>query len=85
MSWRTAAAVIIAVFALIVVWTVFADPLIEIGNAFQEFDTSGQFNYDSTIDGLIGSWFDMIIFGVFGLLAWGAWRVVRRELTRGGI
>jgi hypothetical protein len=85
MSWRTAAAVIIAVFALTVVWAIFADPLIQIADAFTDFDTSGQFNYEDTIDGLVGTWFKMILLAVFGILGWGTWRVLRKEITRGGI
>lgn len=85
MSWRTAAAAIIAVFALIAVWAIVADPLIQIGDAFKEIETSGQFNHDQRVDGLIGTFFDMFLVAIFGILGWGTYRVLRRERTRGGI
>jgi TRAP-type C4-dicarboxylate transport system permease small subunit len=85
MSWRTVAAVVIAVFSLTIIWVTLGDPLIQIANSFKDIGTSGQFNYDSKIDGLVGTWFNTILVAVFGLMAWGAWRLLRRELTRGGI
>lgn len=84
MSWRTVAAVMIVIFTFIIVWVVMADPLVSIADAFIELDTSGQFNTDSKIDAMVRGWFNMILVGVFGIMAWGIWRVIRKELTRGG-
>lgn len=84
MGWRTVAAVMIVVFSILAVWATMADPLVQISNAFIEIETSGQLNTDSKINTLVGSVFNMILVGVFGILAWGFWRVIRRELTRGG-
>jgi len=84
MSWRTVAAVFIAVFAFLVVLGTMADPLVQIADAFIGLETSGQFNTDSKINTLVSAVFNSILIGIFGLLAWGIWRVIRRELTRGG-
>lgn len=86
MSWKTAATVITVIFMLVSIWTLAADPLISIGNSFQDTgDNSNEhFDGDSIIDENIGAWFDMILVGVFGLMAWAGYRVLRRELTRGG-
>lgn len=84
MGWRTVAAVMIAVFAFLAVWVTMADPLVQISNTFIDIETSGQLNTDSKITSLVDSLFNMILAGVFGILMWGIWRVIRRELTRGG-
>jgi len=84
MSWRTIAAVLIVVFSMLAIWATMADPLVQIANAFIDLETSGQFNTDSKINRMVQSFFNMILVGVFGVMAWGIWRVVRRELTRGG-
>lgn len=84
MGWRTVAAVMIVVFSMLVVWATMADPLVQISNAFIDIETSGQLNTDSKINGLVATFFDTILVAVFGILAWGLWRVIRRELTRGG-
>lgn len=83
MSWRTAATLLIVIFALILVWTTMADPLIQVGNEFKDLETSGQFNTDQKIDSNINAVFNMILVAIFGLLGWGTWRVLRNELTRG--
>lgn len=85
MSWRTAATIIIVVFALTGVWVTVADPLVQFGDKLQESgDNSNEhFDGDSLIDGYIGSFFNMILVAIFGLLSWGLWRVLRQELTRG--
>lgn len=83
MSWRTAATALIVVFVMLLVWATLADPLVQIGNAFQGVETSGQFNTEQKIDTNIQAWFNMLLLAVFGVMGWAFWRVVRRELTRG--
>lgn len=83
MSWRTAATLMIVVFVMLIVLSVMADPLVQIADAFQGIETSGQFNTDSKIDANVNAWFNMILVAVFGVMGWGTWRVLRRELTRG--
>lgn len=83
MASRTILTVIIVVFGATIVWVGMADPLIQIGAAFKDIETSGQFGKNALIDGMIGSWFDAILILVFGIMLWGTVRVVRKELTRG--
>lgn len=83
MSWRTAATLMIVVFVMLIVLSVMADPLVQIANAFQDLETSGQFNTDSKIDANVNAWFNMVLVGIFGIFGWATWRVLRRELTRG--
>jgi hypothetical protein len=87
MSWRTAAAILIAVFAVLLLQTVLADPLFGFLSAVTDlYDTSGgQIDGNSLIDGLGGAWMNMGLIMVFGLVLWGAVRVLRQELTRGRI
>jgi hypothetical protein len=85
MAIRTGTTVIIVIFAATVVWVGLADPLVQIGAAFKGIDTSGQFGKTALIDGMISSWFNAILILVFGIMAWGVIRVVRRELTRGNL
>lgn len=82
-SWRVAATVIIVVFTATIAWTTLSDPLVQTGNAFQSISTSGQLATDTKISGMINGFFNMFLVLIFGLFAWGAWRVLRRELTRG--
>lgn len=84
MAWRTVAAVMVVVFSMLVVWSTMADPLVQIANSFIEIETSGQLNTDSKINRMVAAVFNMILVAVFGIMAWGVWRVIRRELTRGG-
>lgn len=85
MSWRTGATVLIVCFALVLTWMVLAGPLVEVGEAFKSFETSGQFSSDSKIDGLISGWFNMFLIAIFGIMGWAVWRVYRREVTRSGL
>lgn len=85
MSWRAAAAVLITVFAIVLVQAVLAGPLI----TFQE-DLSATGDYsnehfdgNSIMEGLPSVWFHMGLIGMFGIMLWAIARVVRRELTRG--
>jgi len=85
MVWRIGATIMIVVFVLLVTWVSLASPLVEVGQSFQDVDTSGQFDSDSKIDGYIGGWFALFPLTIFGIIAWGFWYVYRQELTRGGL
>ena len=85
MATRTGFTVLIVIFGATIVWVGLADPLVQLGAAFKAIDTSGQFGKTALIDGMIASWFDMLLLLVFGIMAWGIVRVVRRELTRGNL
>lgn len=87
MSWRIVSTVLIIVFAIVIVQGVLADPLIETGeqlNATGDYDNE-HFDGNSIITDMPTHWFNMGLVAIFGIMSWGAWRVVRRELTRGGL
>jgi hypothetical protein len=84
-SWRTIATIIIVVFVGVAAWMALADPLVMIAEAFKGLETSGYFGYNDRVDGLVGSFFNMFLILIFGVIAWGVWWVVRRELSTGRI
>lgn len=85
MSWRVVATVLIVVFTATLLWTVTADPLRQTGDAFIDSnDDGGQINVDGKIDSAIRGYSNVFLILIFGVMGWGMWRVLRRELTRGG-
>lgn len=85
MSWKTAATVLIIVFVLLLLQSTLAGPMTQTVDALNEtgdYDNP-HFNGNSLIPGYLSSWFDMILVGVFGMIAWAGARVLRREITRG--
>ena len=87
MSWRAAAAVLVVVFAIVVLQSVMAGPLLEVtGSLNATGDYSNEhFDGNQIMTDLPGSWFNMGLIGIFGVMTWAVWRVVREELTRGRI
>jgi len=85
MSWRAGVTALIVIFSMILVWMFLAGPLVQIGDAFKTIETTGQFNTNTRIDNMIKSWFNMILIGIFGIMAWATWWVFRREKTRSGL
>jgi hypothetical protein len=85
MSWRTAAAVLIVVFSITLTMAVVAGPLKDFQQGINESGdySNDHFDGEQTIQDTISSFFDMGLVAVFGIMAWGIARVVRRELTRG--
>lgn len=89
MSWRVVAAVLTGIFIIAVVQAALAGPLLAFaGDLKDSGDYTGlsgnpDFDAEATIDGMVNNWFDMGLVGMFGLIAWAAARVLRRELTRG--
>jgi len=85
MSWRVITTVFIVVFAALIVWTITADPLRQTGDSIAEIDDGGgPYDVGSQTDSIIRGFSNMFLVLVFGVLGWGLWRVLRRELTRGG-
>jgi len=88
MSWRTVSVVLIVVASVAILQSLLADPLIQVLNALA---SSGDYsnvagtgmNGNTYITGLAGSWLNMGLVLIFGIMAWGLARVLRRELTRG--
>lgn len=85
MSWRTAATVLIVVFVILLLQAVLAGPLVQTVNDLNDTgDYSNEhFDGNAIISGFMASWFNMGLVAVFGMMAWAATRVVRREITRG--
>lgn len=85
MSWRVIAAIMIALFAILTVSAVTADPIRQVTDTIAEVDDGQGGNYDteSQADSGIRAYENLILVLVFGLIGWGGWRVLRRELTEG--
>lgn len=86
MAWRAVATVIIVVTGILLAQMVLAPPLEQTEEGLNESgDYSNEhFDGNEVITSISGVWYNMGLVGVFGLCAWGAWRVLRRELTRRG-
>lgn len=86
MAWRTMATVLIVIFAATMTWIVVADPLVEVGDHFKDLDPNDDDQIDPSgqIDSHISAFFNMFLILIFGVMGWGAWRVLRNEITRGG-
>lgn len=87
MSWRAAATVLIVVFGVVLVQAAIADPLITFEtslNATGDYSNE-HFDGNAIIDGLPQAWFNMGLIAIFGLMVYGVMRVIRQELTRGGL
>lgn len=90
MSWQTASAVLIVIVATTILTTVMIDPLIQIldalANSGDYADVAGTgLDGESLITGFAGDWLNMTLILIFGIMAWGVARVVRRELTQGRV
>lgn len=85
MSWKTAATVLIVVFVLLALQATLAGPMTQTLDALNETGdyNNSHFNGNDLIPGYISSIFNMILIGVFGMMGWGAARILRREITRG--
>lgn len=84
MSWRTAAAVLVVIFSIVVIQSVLIGPLVEVQNGLNE---TGDYDSDyldgnSIITDLPETWANMGLVLIFGIMTWGIWRAVREELTR---
>ena len=85
MSLRTIATVLIVVTSLVLLAMFLSEPLLAIGESLKGV---GNYSVDGVaagqnLDRNISSWLNMFWIGVFGVMLWGAFRVLRRELTRG--
>lgn len=87
MAIRTIAVALLAVFFIIVLQVALAGPFTQIStsiNATGDYSDIGGNDGNAIITDFPRQWFAMGIFAIFGTLAWATWRVLRRELTRGG-
>jgi len=82
MSWRLVATVMISIFALVTLMTVTAQPMHTVTDSIAEMDDGGgEYDTGEQAESSIRGYFNAILVLVFGLIAWGAWFLLRRELT----
>jgi len=85
MALRTVATVLIVVTSLVLLTMFLSEPLLAIGDALKgvgNYSIAGT-NASANLDRNIGAWLNMFWIAVFGVMLWGTFRVLRRELTRG--
>lgn len=86
MSWRLVATIMIAIFSILTLSVVTAGPLHQATGAITEMD-DGTSEHGLDTDGFVNAglqaYSDMILIFVFGLIAYGAWYLLRRELSAG--
>jgi hypothetical protein len=89
MSWRTAATALVVVFAIAMAQAVLIGPVLQVTSDLNDTgdysDLEGaddDYNGNEVISSLPGQWLNMGLVAMFGIMAWGIARVVRRELTR---
>lgn len=84
MSWRVMAAVMIAAFALLLMMMTTAGPIRQVEESIVSVDDGGGvFDTADRASDWIRGYSNLFLILVFGLFGWGAWRVLRREVTRG--
>jgi len=85
MSWRTVATAMIVIFVLLLLQVTLAGPMTRTVDSLNETGdyNNTHFNGNTLITGYLGSWFNMILVGTFGMLGWAGARILRREITRG--
>lgn len=86
MGWKTAAAVLVVVFSVVLLQAMLADPIKTYQDGLNKSGnyTNDHFNGEETIQNVITSWFNMGWVLIFGIMGWGIYRAIRRELTRRG-
>lgn len=84
MSWRSVAMVVVGIFSLGMIATVIAPVGVRVVTSLLATgDYDGQYLTESMATGLIGTWFDTVIFAMFGLMLVALAWVLRNELNRG--
>lgn len=85
MSWRTVATVIVVVLSIVLLQGLLAGPLLEVTDGLNDAGDYENEHFDGNqlIADMPGHWFNMGLLAIVGFMGWGAFRVLRRELTRG--
>lgn len=86
MGVRTIAVAIFLIFAFVVLGSTLAGPLTTVAddlNSTGDYSDVGGQDGNKIITDLPGMWFNGVLIGVFGVMVWATWFVLRRELTRG--
>jgi hypothetical protein len=87
MAVRVIVVVLVLVFSMAAVGALLAEPVNTVSetiNATGDYDNSW-LDGNSVMIGLVQDWFNAILVGIFGVLVWGFWRVIKRELSRQGL
>lgn len=85
MSWRLITTVMIAIFGIVLMMTMTAQPIHTVTDSIVEIDDGegGQYDTAEQAESSIRGYFNAMLVVIFGLIAWAAWWVLRRELTTG--
>lgn len=85
MSWRLVATIFIAIFAILIVSASTAGPIYTVTDELASLDDDGGGEYDTEAQADMGvrAYGNLILIFVFGLIGYGAWYILRRELTEG--
>jgi len=83
--WKTIATVVIVTFTLILIQMVLAPPMEDVETQLNETgDYSNEhFDGNEVITSLLGTWYNMGLVAIAGIMMWGVWFLIRRERTRG--
>lgn len=80
MSWRLVTTLIVALFAILVVMTMTAQPMHTATDAITDLDSDNS-DLQEQADSSVRGYFNLILVLIFGLIAWASWWILRRELT----
>lgn len=86
MAWKTIAAALTVILAIVLLQQAAVGPLTAIVDGVQE---SGDYNNeyfqgDQLMDDMLSAWLTSGLVGIFGIMIWAVYRLVRREVTRQG-
>ena len=86
MSWRSVAMVVVGIFSLGTIAALIAPVVVQIVTSLLATGNyDGKYLTEGMATGLIGTWFNTVIFAMFGLMLVALAWVLRKELTRGGL
>lgn len=85
MGWKAVVTVLIVVFGVVIIQMAMASPLVSISESLNETGdySNDHFDGNEVIGDMPDIWFNMGLIAIFGIMAWGIWWIIRRELTRG--
>lgn len=85
MALRTVATVMIVLIAILLAVMFLAEPFIAVTDSLNDsgdYSLQGEDMNDDFGD-TVSAWLNMSWIAIFGVMGWGIYRIVRRELTRG--
>lgn len=86
MAWKTVAAALTVILAIILLQQAAVGPLTAIVDGVQD---SGDYNNEhfqgeQLMDDMVTGWLLSGLVGIFGIMVWALYRLLRREVTRQG-